>query len=199
MVSPNAVEVAKAVQEVADVAWTVVECSHHLRHHNDSHSSSDENDENLKSLRSKNRRLRSLLEKNLLLLHNLSQSPSLLNDCPLEIICHKKNYGKCPQCNRKCALRDVMKLYAACIYYCLPFNIVGISLSDAITKLSDSILIHDMQGDHCLLEKLSAILIKVMSSDSFWRSPLSFDRHNDVKKLNFNLTVYKFNKKLDFW
>ncbi|KAI9083285.1 hypothetical protein K1719_034817 [Acacia pycnantha] len=82
MMSLNAVEVDKAVQEVADVAWTVVECSHHLRHHDDSHSSYDENDENLKSLRSENCRLRSLLEKNQLLLLNLSQSPSFLNDCP---------------------------------------------------------------------------------------------------------------------
>ncbi|KAK4274024.1 hypothetical protein QN277_017316 [Acacia crassicarpa] len=85
MVSRSAVEVAKTVLEVADVAWTAVECSHHLRHHGDSHSSSDENDENLMSLRSENRRLRSLLEKNLLLLNKLSQSPSFLNDCPPDL------------------------------------------------------------------------------------------------------------------
>ncbi|XP_054788895.1 uncharacterized protein LOC129294493 [Prosopis cineraria] len=85
MVSPSAVEVAKTVLEVADVAWTAVECSHHLRHHGNSDSSSNENDENLESLRSENRRLRSLLEKNLVLLHKLSQSPSFLNDCPPDL------------------------------------------------------------------------------------------------------------------
>lgn len=85
MVNPHALEVAKTVLEVADVAWTAVECSDHLRHHGDSHSSSDENDENLKSLRTENRRLRSLLEKNLVLLHKLSQSPSFLNDCPPDL------------------------------------------------------------------------------------------------------------------
>ncbi|XP_028775002.1 uncharacterized protein LOC114731912 isoform X2 [Neltuma alba] len=85
MVSPNAVEVAKTVLEVADVAWTAVECSHHLRHHGNSHSSSDESDANLESLRSENRRLRSLLEKNLVLLYKLSQSPSFLNDCPPDL------------------------------------------------------------------------------------------------------------------
>lgn len=85
MVSRSAVEVAKTVLEVADVAFTAVECSHHIRHHTDSHASSDEDDANLESIRSENRRLRSLLEKNLVLLHKLSQSPSFLNECPPDV------------------------------------------------------------------------------------------------------------------
>ncbi|KAF7816868.1 uncharacterized protein G2W53_030837 [Senna tora] len=81
-----AIEVAKTVMEVADVAWTAMECTHHhLRHHHESHGSSDEKDENLESLRSENQRLRNLLEQNLVLLHSLSQSPSFVKDCPPDL------------------------------------------------------------------------------------------------------------------
>ncbi|XP_061341952.1 uncharacterized protein LOC133288251 [Gastrolobium bilobum] len=80
----HAVEVAKTVLEVADVAWTAVECRHHLRHNvpaNDNCPS----DPDLESLRSENRRLRNLLDQNLKLLHNLSESPSFLNNCPADL------------------------------------------------------------------------------------------------------------------
>ncbi|KAH1122951.1 hypothetical protein J1N35_006111 [Gossypium stocksii] len=80
----EAVEVAKTVLEVADVAWTALECSHHLHHHHDAphnlHNS--ELQKELETLKSENRRLRNQLEQNLKLLNNLSESPVLLNDCP---------------------------------------------------------------------------------------------------------------------
>ncbi|KAF5739660.1 hypothetical protein HS088_TW12G00869 [Tripterygium wilfordii] len=86
----DAVEVAKTVLEVADVAWTAMECCHHLHHHEnheegvqETHCASEEQE--LESLRSENRRLRNLLEQNLRLLQNLSESPCLLNDCPPDL------------------------------------------------------------------------------------------------------------------
>ncbi|KAI4337803.1 hypothetical protein L6164_016178 [Bauhinia variegata] len=83
----EALEVAKTVLEVADVAWATMECHHHIRHHN--HQVTDESnlssDEELKSLQSENRRLRDLLEQNLRLLHKISESPSFVNDCPPDL------------------------------------------------------------------------------------------------------------------
>ena len=88
----EALEAAKTVMEVADVAWTAMECHHHLRHHNrdkpndlatdDAKSSLDED---LESLQSENHRLRNLLEKNLQLLHKLVESPSFVKDCPPDV------------------------------------------------------------------------------------------------------------------
>lgn len=86
----GAIEVAKTVLEVADVAWTAMECRHH--HHQTSHeqegaleskcaSSGDE----LEAMRLENRRLRNLLEQNLKLLQDLSESPCLYNDCPPDV------------------------------------------------------------------------------------------------------------------
>ncbi|KAL2317794.1 hypothetical protein Fmac_031670 [Flemingia macrophylla] len=82
----RSVEVAKTVLEVADVAWTAVEHTHHYRHHNlpvaaDNNCPSDSD---LESLRSENRRLRNLLENNLKLLQNLSDSPCFAN-CPHDL------------------------------------------------------------------------------------------------------------------
>ncbi|GAU30890.1 hypothetical protein TSUD_15760 [Trifolium subterraneum] len=85
----HAVEVAKTVLEVADVAWTAVECSHHL-HHRD-HTVTPNNNDNypsdhdLESLQSENRRLRNLLDQNLKLLYNLSESNSFINNCPPDL------------------------------------------------------------------------------------------------------------------
>lgn len=86
----RSVEVAKTVLEVADVAWTAVEHTHHYRRH--SHSvapfeSADDcpSDHDLKALRSENRRLRNLLDQNLKLLQNLSESPCLDN-CPPDVL-----------------------------------------------------------------------------------------------------------------
>ncbi|KAB2025387.1 hypothetical protein ES319_D06G144600v1 [Gossypium barbadense] len=80
----EAVEVAKTVLEVTDVAWTALDCSHHLHHHHNAphnlHNS--ELQKELENLKSENRRLRNQLEQNLKLLNNLSESPVLLNDCP---------------------------------------------------------------------------------------------------------------------
>ncbi|KHF98388.1 Elongation factor 4 [Gossypium arboreum] len=80
----EAVEVAKTVLEVADVAWTALECSHHLHHPHDAPHSlhNSELQKELETLKSENRRLRNQLEQNLKLLNNLSESPVLLNDCP---------------------------------------------------------------------------------------------------------------------
>ncbi|XWS15116.1 hypothetical protein CRYUN_Cryun35bG0066500 [Craigia yunnanensis] len=87
----EAVEVAKTVLEVADVAWTAMECCHRLHHDHDHDDNSPENDDNsklekeLETLKSENRRLRNYLEQNLKLLNNLSESPALLNDCPPDL------------------------------------------------------------------------------------------------------------------
>ncbi|XVE60340.1 hypothetical protein DITRI_Ditri05aG0121300 [Diplodiscus trichospermus] len=77
----EAVEVAKTVLEVADVAWTAMERCHHHHDHNEHHDNSNLEKE-LEALKSENRRLRNHLEQNLKLLNNLSESPAILNDCP---------------------------------------------------------------------------------------------------------------------
>ncbi|XP_012445879.1 uncharacterized protein LOC105769655 [Gossypium raimondii] len=91
MVGHEAVEVAKTVLEVADVAWTAMECCHHLHHRHNPDDDSPENhdafklEKELESLKSENQRLRNLLEQNLKLLNNLSESPAYLNDCPPDL------------------------------------------------------------------------------------------------------------------
>lgn len=87
MAGHGAIEVAKTVLEVAEVAWTAIECHHH--HHDSSHHCSNQEEtksltqeNDLESVRKENRRLRCLLEQNLKLLQNLSESPRLANDCP---------------------------------------------------------------------------------------------------------------------
>ncbi|PNX71101.1 hypothetical protein L195_g026972 [Trifolium pratense] len=85
----HAVEVAKTVLEVADVAWAAVECGHHLRHHDHTVTPNDNDnypsDHDLESLQSENRRLRNLLDQNLKLLYNLSESNSFINNCPPDL------------------------------------------------------------------------------------------------------------------
>ncbi|KAA8546398.1 hypothetical protein F0562_002863 [Nyssa sinensis] len=85
MVGHGTIEVAKTVLEVADVAWTAMECCNH--HHHDEHGAAGEEkeEEELESLRSENRRLRNLLEQNLKLLQNISESPCLSQDCPPDL------------------------------------------------------------------------------------------------------------------
>ncbi|KAK3043659.1 hypothetical protein RJ639_000075 [Escallonia herrerae] len=85
MVSHGTIEVAKTVLEVADAAWTAVECCHHHHHHEASNDTPSLEEEKLESLRSENRRLRSLLDQNLKLLQNLTDSPCLLQDCPPDV------------------------------------------------------------------------------------------------------------------
>ncbi|XP_057728853.1 uncharacterized protein LOC130944522 [Arachis stenosperma] len=89
----EAVEVAKTVLEVADVTFAAVEYGHHYLHHKHHNAAAQEppaancpsDEEELQSLRSENRRLRNLLEQNLKLLQNLSESPSFLNNCPSDL------------------------------------------------------------------------------------------------------------------
>ncbi|XP_050366099.1 uncharacterized protein LOC126784664 [Argentina anserina] len=86
----GAVEVAKTVIEVADVAWKAMECVDHFHHHHHHHEEEETkagtiSDDELDALRAENRRLRKSLEENLKLLENLTESPSLLNDCPPDL------------------------------------------------------------------------------------------------------------------
>ncbi|KAF2296736.1 hypothetical protein GH714_001534 [Hevea brasiliensis] len=87
----GAVEAAKTVIEVADVAWKAMEFTHHHQLHNHNHENHESDtkrvsiDEELESLRSENQRLKNQLEQNLKLLQNLSESPCLLNDCPPDL------------------------------------------------------------------------------------------------------------------
>lgn len=70
--------------EVAEVAWSAMEFRNHHCHHEEQQSLVDEEIE-LDSLRSENQRLKNLLEQNLKLLQNLSESPYLLEDCPPDV------------------------------------------------------------------------------------------------------------------
>ncbi|GAB2271470.1 hypothetical protein Dimus_006309 [Dionaea muscipula] len=89
----HAIELAKTVIEVAEVAWSAAE-HFHLHHHHD-HDHHDESvsgsrncclsPEELETIRTENRRLRELLEQNLKLLQNLSDSPCLSADCPPDL------------------------------------------------------------------------------------------------------------------
>ncbi|KAK4352803.1 hypothetical protein RND71_028321 [Anisodus tanguticus] len=80
----NPIEVAKTVLEVADVAWSAVEHCH--RHTHSSHTETTPSEENeLISLRSENERLKRLLEQNLMLLQSMSQSTTLVQDCPPDL------------------------------------------------------------------------------------------------------------------
>ncbi|KAI4389163.1 hypothetical protein MLD38_001419 [Melastoma candidum] len=94
MAHSGAIEVAKTVLEVADVAWTAVEI--HQHHHRDDAdgdrpkgttsgvAGGAEKDE-VEALRSENGKLRNLLEQNLKLLRNLSDASCLINDCPPDL------------------------------------------------------------------------------------------------------------------
>ncbi|XP_073147464.1 uncharacterized protein [Henckelia pumila] len=80
-------EAAKTVLEVADLAWTALECRH--RHTpNDTEPPSGVLEEDVESLRSENHRLRLLLENNLMLLQEMSASPALSQNCPHDL--HEK-------------------------------------------------------------------------------------------------------------
>ena len=84
------IEVAKTVLEVAEVAWSAIETHHHIHQHHHDHDYNHDHDSppsnhDLESLRTENRRLRSLLQKNLELLQDLSHSPCLSKDCPPDV------------------------------------------------------------------------------------------------------------------
>lgn len=81
-------EVALTVMEVAEVAWSAIENHHHGHQHKDDQDHGHDSppaDHDLESLRTENRRLRSLLRKNLELLQDLSHSPCLLKECPPDV------------------------------------------------------------------------------------------------------------------
>ncbi|KAK9167612.1 hypothetical protein Scep_002803 [Stephania cephalantha] len=84
-------EMMETVLEVADVAWKSMELTHHYTHHNNHKQHTERDDsslvscDELEALRSENLRLRAVLEDNLKLLQNLSQSPSLASDCPADL------------------------------------------------------------------------------------------------------------------
>lgn len=84
------IEVAKTVLEVAEVAWSAIETHHHIHQHHHDHDYNHDHDSppsnhDLESLRTENRRLRSLLQKNLELFQDLSHSPCLSKDCPPDV------------------------------------------------------------------------------------------------------------------
>ncbi|CAI9272149.1 unnamed protein product [Lactuca saligna] len=91
------IESAKTVLEVAEVAFKAVEFSHHhplhlKTEHQEKSGDKNENkqplevkEKELEALRSENQRLRDLLEQNLKLLQNISESPCLLEDCPPDL------------------------------------------------------------------------------------------------------------------
>lgn len=82
----GAIEVAKTVLEVAEVAWAATESYHHHHNHDKRHDHADLTDEEeLQSARCENQRLRDLLEQNLKLLQNLSESPCFAKDCPPDV------------------------------------------------------------------------------------------------------------------
>ncbi|KAL3845539.1 hypothetical protein ACJIZ3_002942 [Penstemon smallii] len=89
MVSHVSMEVAKTVLEVADVAWTAVESCHHHHHHHPTEAQvpviKEGGETDLETLRSENERLRQLLEKNLNILQQISNSPALLQNCPSDL------------------------------------------------------------------------------------------------------------------
>ncbi|KVI08688.1 uncharacterized protein LOC112528301 [Cynara cardunculus var. scolymus] len=89
-------ETAKTVLEVAEVAFKAAEFSHehhpHLPRNNEHQQKSDDDNQKkqvkekeLEALRLENQRLRGLLEQNLKLLQNISESPCLLEDCPPDL------------------------------------------------------------------------------------------------------------------
>ncbi|GKA88332.1 hypothetical protein Tco_0810096 [Tanacetum coccineum] len=77
------IESAKTVLEVAELAFKTVEFSHnhHLPHKNDDVKKPSE----LEGLRMENEKLRALLQENVKLLQNISESPCLLQDCPPDL------------------------------------------------------------------------------------------------------------------
>lgn len=79
-------EVAKTVLEVADVAWTAIEsCNHHRHHELSPPETKETGDMDIETLRSENERLHQLLEKNLSLLQEISNSSTLMHDCPADV------------------------------------------------------------------------------------------------------------------
>ncbi|KAI3983897.1 hypothetical protein MKX01_011605 [Papaver californicum] len=93
----HSLEMVETVMGVAKVAFEAVEFKHnHLDHHRDDHNKSEkdqqyhqalsiEEEKEIEALRYENHRLRNILEENLKLFQNISQSPSLTKDCPTDL------------------------------------------------------------------------------------------------------------------
>lgn len=83
------IESAKTVLEVAELAFKTVEFSHnHPLPHKSEHPKDDDvkkPSSELEGLRMENERLRALLQENVKLLQNISESPCLLQDCPPDL------------------------------------------------------------------------------------------------------------------
>lgn len=84
MMNRGTIEMAKTVMEMAEVAFTALECCHmqHQLYQGDHslHSPSE-----TKALQYENRRLKNLLKQNLELLCDLSESPTVVPDCPTDV------------------------------------------------------------------------------------------------------------------
>ncbi|XP_051139462.1 uncharacterized protein LOC127257156 isoform X2 [Andrographis paniculata] len=78
-------EAAKTVLEVADVAWTAVECCHHHYHDEAKPPPRGIGESDVGTLSSENERLRQLLEKNMTLLQQILSSPTVLQNCPPDL------------------------------------------------------------------------------------------------------------------
>nr|GEV84140.1 elongation factor 4 [Tanacetum cinerariifolium] len=79
------IESAKTVLEVAELAFKTVEFSHnHPLPHKNEHYNVKKPSE-LEGLRMENEKLRALLQENVKLLQNISDSPCLLQDCPPDL------------------------------------------------------------------------------------------------------------------
>lgn len=72
-------EVMGTMIEMADVAWNALE------HHRDRKAVAAEEEEVIARLHSENHRLKALLAENVHLLHDISQVPSLVNECPSDL------------------------------------------------------------------------------------------------------------------
>lgn len=88
---PNHMSMAVA-KTVADVAWTAIETQQRHNHHHNREtpllmpSPPGKEDLEIESLRSENQRLRNLLQQNLTLFQSMSTEPSLLQNCPLDVL-----------------------------------------------------------------------------------------------------------------
>ncbi|WOG84777.1 hypothetical protein DCAR_0103962 [Daucus carota subsp. sativus] len=87
MMNRGTIEMAKTVMEMAEVAFTALECCHmqHQLHQGDQPLPSLSSDEEMELLRLENRHLKNLLRQNLELLPDLSECSPVLPDCPPDL------------------------------------------------------------------------------------------------------------------
>ncbi|CAM8939764.1 unnamed protein product [Rhodiola kirilowii] len=106
----EAIEVAKTVMEVAEVAWSAIEHRHNHKNHHEAENRIDSitsGDFELEALRSENLRLKALLQENLKPLQDLSQSRPLSMDCPPHLHAHLlKSVGSAKFLNKLKSLHE---------------------------------------------------------------------------------------------